>query len=113
MSAITAFQAMSKTYKANVTISSQTITITPDGPCNQVLVTNTDATNEVYFLISNAANVTVTIPAAGTPQYCLVSLPKNSKVFTVPYQFSPSAPLYVAFIGNATSTCFLTAGEGL
>jgi hypothetical protein len=113
MSAVTAFQAMSKTYKAAVTTSSQTITITPDGPCNQVIVTNTDATNEVYFLISNAANVTVTIPVAGTPQYCLVSLPKNSKVFTVPYQFSPSAPLYVAVIGGATSTCFFTAGEGL
>ena len=34
------FQAQGKTYKANVTTASQTITITADSPCNQLLVSN-------------------------------------------------------------------------
>jgi hypothetical protein len=117
MSSVTAFQAMSQTYKANVTTSSQTITITPDGPCNQVCVFNHQPSGAggqpVYFRISNLSNVTVAAPVAGTPSYCLVSVPGTIKVFTVPYQFSPSNPLYIAFIGEGTSECYFTAGEGL
>ena len=111
-----AFQAMSQTYKANVTTSSQTITVTPDGPCNQVCVANHQSPQggqPVYFLVSNQSNVTVTLPAAGAPSYCLVSVPGTIKTFTVPYQFSPSKPLYIAFIGEGTSECYFTAGEGL
>ena len=111
-----AFQAMSQTWKANVTTSSQTITITPDGPCNQVCVANHQSPQggqPVYFRISNASNVTVSVPAAGTPSYCLVSVPGTIKVFTSPYQFSPSNPLYIAFIGEGTSECYFTGGEGL
>ena len=112
-----AFQAMSQTYKANVTTSSQTITITPDGPCNQVCVANHQPTGAggqpVYFRISNLSNVTVTAPSAGSPSYCLVSVPGSIKTFTVPYQFSPSNPLYIAFIGEGTSECYFTAGEGI
>lgn len=116
MSSITAFQAMSQTYKANVTTSSQTITITPDGPCNQVCVANHQSPQggqPVYFRISNASNVTCAVPSAGAPTYCLVSVPGTIKSFTVPYQFSPSNPLYIAFIGEGTSECYFTAGEGL
>ena len=116
MSSVTAFQAMSQTYKANVTTSTQTITITPDGPCNQVCVANHQSPQggqPVYFRISNLSNVTVAVPGAGTPSYCLVSVPGTIKVFTVPYQFSPSNPLYIAFIGEGTSECYFTAGEGL
>ena len=111
------FQAQSKTYQANATTTSQTITITPDGPCNQVLVASHESTGgtgkPVYFRVSNQSNVTVTVPAAGTPSYCLVSVPGTIKTFTVPYQFSPSKPLYIAFIGEGTSECYFTAGEGL
>lgn len=112
----TAFQAAGKTYKANVTTVSQTITITPDGPCNQVCVANHESSQggqPVYFNISNSSSVTCAVPANGTPTYCLVSVPGTIKTFTVPYQFSPSAPLYVAFIGEATSECYFTPGEGL
>ena len=62
-----AFAAMGKTYKANATTSSQTITITPDGPCNQILVANHQATGSggqpVYFLVSSNSSITVTAPA--------------------------------------------------
>jgi hypothetical protein len=110
------FQAQGKTYKANVTTSSQTITITADSPCNQVLVQNhqpSGATGQpVYFLVSNLSNVTVTLPTNTTPNYCLVSVPASSKSFTVPYQFGPNANLYIAFIGEAASECYFTPGEG-
>ena len=118
MSSVTAFQAMSQTYKANVTTSTQTITITPDGPCNQVCVANHQSPQggqPVYFNISNQSNVTVTVPtgSGANASYCLVSVPGTIKVFTVPYQFSPSAPLYIAFIGEGSSECYFTPGEGL
>ena len=112
-----AFQSCSKTYQANATTTSQTITITPDGPCNQVLVQSHESSSSskaVYFRISNQSNVTVTAPAAGSPQYSLLAIPNSSRVFTVPYQFSPSNPLYIAFITEtATAECYFTAGEGL
>ena len=112
-----AFQSMGKTYKANVTTSTQTITITPDSPCNQIAVFNHQPTGSggqpVYFNVSANSSVTCTAPANGSPQYALVSVPGTIKVFTVPYQFSPSNPLYVAFIGEASSECYFTPGDGL
>jgi len=110
------FQAQGKTHKANVTTSSQTITITADSPCNQLLVQNHQPTGvagqPVYFLVSNLANVTVSLPTSTTPSYCLVSIPASIKSFTVPFQFGPSTNLYVAFIGEAASECYFTPGEG-
>ena len=110
------FQAQGKTYKANVTTSSQRIAITADSPCNQILVANhqpTGATGQpVYFLVSSNASITVSVPINGSPQYCLVSPPGTIKSFTVPSQFS-SANVYVAFIGEADSECYFTPGEGL
>ena len=110
------FQPMGKTYKANVTTSSQTLTITPDGPCNQLCVANhqpSGATGQpVYFTLSSNASVTVTAPANASPQYALVSVPATVKVYTVPYQFSPSTPLYIAFIGEGASEAYFTPGEG-
>ena len=111
------FQAQGKTYKANVTTSSQTITITADSPCNQLLVSNhqpTGATGQpVYFVVSSNASVTVTAPSNGSPQYALVSVPGTIKSSTVPFQISPSTNLYVAFIGEAASECYFTPGEGI
>jgi len=111
-----AFQAMGKTYKANVTTSSQTITITADSPCNQLLVSNHQPTGAtgfpVYFVVSSNASVTVTAPANATPQYALVSVPGSIKSFTIPTQFS-SANVYIAFIGESPSECYFTPGEGL
>ena len=110
------FQAMGKTYKANVTTSSQVVSITPDGPCNQICVANHQPTGTggqpVYFNISNVT-ITCTAPSNGSPQYALVSVPGTIKVFTVPFQFGPSNPLYVAFIGEGSSECYFTPGEGL
>ena len=110
------FQAMGKTYKANATTASQTVTITPDGPCNQICVSNHQPTGSggqpVYFLVSANSAVTVTAPANASPQYALVSVPGTVKVYTVPYQIS-STPIYVAFIGEAASECYFTPGEGL
>ena len=111
-----AFQPMGKTYKANVTTSSQTITITADSPCNQLLVSNHQPTGTggqpVYFVVSSNASVTVTAPSNGSPQYCLVSVPGSIKSFTVPNQLG-SGNTYVAFIGEGTSECYFTPGEGL
>ena len=112
-----AFQAQGKTYKANVTTGSQTITITSDSPCNQLMVSNHQPTGTggqpVYFVVSNLANVTVAAPSNASPQYALVSVPGTIKVFTVPYQFSPGTNMYIAFIGEGTSECYFTPGEGL
>lgn len=112
-----AFQSQGKTYQANATTTSQTITVTPDGPCNQVLVQSHESSassKAVYFRISSQSNVTVTTPSAGSPQYALLAVPNSSRVFTVPFQFSPSKPLYIAFITeSATAECYFTPGEGL
>ena len=58
-----AFQAQGKTYKANVTTGSQTITVVSDSTCNQLLVANHQPTGAggqpVYFTVSNQSNVTV------------------------------------------------------
>jgi hypothetical protein len=111
-----AFQAQGKTHKANVTTSSQTITITADSPCNQLLVANHQPTGTggqpVYFNVSSNSSVTATVPANNSPQYALVSVPGTIKSFTVPSQFS-SANVYIAFIGEAASECYFTPGEGL
>jgi hypothetical protein len=111
-----AFQAQGKTYKANVTTASQTITITADSPCNQLMVFNhqpSGATGQpAYFVVSANASVTCTVPANGSPQYALVSVPASIRVFTVPYQFS-STPMYIAFIGEAASECYFVPGEGI
>jgi len=113
-----AFQAQGKTYQANATTASQTIAITPDGPCNQFVVASHEPTNAtgkpVYFRVSNLSNVTVTAPGAGSPQYALVAPPCTIKCYTVPFQFSPSNPLYVAFITESgTAEAYFTPGEGL
>ena len=112
-----AFQAQGKTHRANVTTASQTIAITSDSPCNQLLVANhqpSGATGQpVYFTVSNLANVTASIPGNATPQYSLVSVPASTKVYTIPYQFSANTTMYIAFIGSAASECFFTPGEGL
>jgi len=111
------FQAQGKTYKANVTTGSQTITITADSPCNQLLVSNHQPTGTggqpVYFNVSANASVTASVPTNGSPQYCLVSVPGTIKSYTIPYQFSNSTNMYIAFIGEGTSECYFTPGEGI
>jgi hypothetical protein len=110
------FQAQGKTYKANATTSSQTITIYADSPCNQLLVANHQPTGSggqpIYFNISANSTVTASIPANGSPQYCLVSVPASTKSYTIPYQFSNTTPMYIAFIGAGASECYFTPGEG-
>lgn len=111
-----AFQAMGKTYKANATTTSQTITITANSPCNQLLVSSHESQNggkPVYFVVSSNASVTVTAPGNGTPQYSMLVSPGVQIVYTVPQQFS-STPMYVAFITESTTAeAYFTPGEGL
>lgn len=112
------FQVAGKTYQANATTTSQTITITPDGIANQLIVSSHEATGgtgkSVYFRISNQSNVTVIVPSAGNPQYALVAVPSTIKSYTVPFQFNSSNPLYVAFITESgTAECYFTPGEGM
>lgn len=112
-----AFQAMGKTYHANAAVTSQTITVTPDSPCNQLLVSSHESSSSskaVYFVVSNDANVTVTAPTNGSPQYCLLAIPNTAIVYTIPGQFSPTKPMYIAFICEADGPeCYFTPGEGL
>jgi hypothetical protein len=108
---------MGKTYKANTTTNTQTITVYADSPCNQLCVANHQPTGNTgfptYFLVSSNSSVTVSVPVAGTPSYCLVSPPGTVRTFTIPQQFSNVAPMYIAFIGEATAECYFTPGEGL
>jgi len=115
-----AFQAQGKTYKANATTSSQTLVIVSDSPCNQLLVANHDPTGTggfpTYFVVSSNASVTVAAPSNGNAQYCLVSVPGQNKVYTIPQQFS-NANTYIAFVTDVGATgavqCYFTPGEGL
>ena len=110
-----AFQAMGKTYKANVTTSSQSLQITADQACNQVCVANHQSSQggqPVYFTFGNST-VTCTVPGNGAPSYALVSVPGTIKVYTVPKQFTATDGLYVAFIGEGSSECYFTPGEGI
>ena len=110
-----AFQPMGKTYKANATTASQTITIVADSPCNQLLVSSHESTQggkPVYFVVSSNASITATAPSNGSPQYTMIVSPGNQIVYTVPQQFS-SANTYVAFITeSATGEAYFTPGEG-
>jgi hypothetical protein len=118
MSINSAFQAMSKTYKANATTSSQTITLTPDAPCTKLCVASHEPSGgtgkPVFFVVSSNSSVTITQPGNGTPQYCLVSTPCTIKTFQIPGQASPTAPVYIAFLTDSgTAACYFTLGEGL
>ena len=112
-----AFQACGKTYQANATTTSQRITITSDSPCNQLLVSSHESQaggKPVYFVVSANSAVTVVAPTAGSPQYSMVVSPGNQIVYTVPYQFSSSTPMYIAFITESTTgEAYFTPGEGL
>ena len=112
-----AFQAMGKTYHASANTVSATITVTPDGPCSQVLVANHENASTgkpVYFRVSNVSTVTVTAPTDGSPQYAITIVPSTIKSYTVPFQFGPSNPLYIAVITESGSAeCYFTPGEGL
>ena len=116
MAANIPFQAQGKTYKANVTTSSQIISITADSPCNQLLVSSHESQaggKAIYFVVSANSSVTAVAPTAGTPQYSLVVSPGNQIVYTVPTQFS-SSNMYIAFITESTTgECYFTPGEGL
>ena len=111
------FQASGKTYQVSANTTSQVVTITPDGPCNQVLVANHENASTgkpVYFRISNLSNVAVTAPSAGSPQYAFLMVPSTTRSYTVPWQFGPSAPLYIAYITESgTAECYFTPGEGI
>jgi hypothetical protein len=116
-----AFQAQGKTYKANTTTTSQTIAVYADSPCNQLLVANHDPSGSggfpTYFNVSANASVTCVAPGNGSAQYSLVSVPGQNKVFTIPGQFTPGTPMYIAFITDSGATgavqCYFTPGEGL
>lgn len=112
-----AFQAQGRTYQANATVTSQRILVQSDVGCNQVLVSsheNQSGTGRpVFFRISSDSGVTVAVPTAGNPEYCLMISPGAQKVFTVPQQFTP-AGLYIAFITDGgTPSAYFTPGEGL
>ncbi len=113
----TAFQAMGTTYAVNASNVTQTIVITPSGPCNQVMISNTGATstggNDVFCVFSQSSTVTATFPTPGNPQIGLFVNAGNQKVFTVPFQFSTNTPLYVALIANGSVPTYITPGEGL
>jgi hypothetical protein len=117
MAIVSSFQAMGKTYKANVTITSQIIQIQADGPCNQLLVANHQPTGSggqpVYFQVTGNSSATVAAPSNGSPQYCLLSVPGTLRTYTIPGQFGTSSNVYIAFIGEGTSECYFTPGEGL
>jgi hypothetical protein len=114
MSIISSFQPMGKTHKANATTTS--LTITADGPCQQLLVSSHESTTNgkpIYFVISNLSNVTVTAPAAGAPSYSMLVCPGQQIVYTVNQQLSPGTNLYIAFITESTTgECYFTPGEG-
>lgn len=112
-----AFQPMGKTYKASANTTSQVITVTADGPCNQLLVASHESSQggqPVYFRVSTQSNVTVTAPNTSTAQYCMVAVPGSVHAYTIPQQFSNTTNMYIAFITETTTAeCYFTPGEGL
>jgi hypothetical protein len=111
-----AFQPMGKTYKCNATTTTQTIQVTSDSPVNQYMIVSHEPAGgaglPVYVKIT-AATSTISLPANGSPQYCLVIPPDTVMVVTGP-QVSPTANVYVSFISESdTPEVYLTPGEGL
>ena len=108
-----AFQACGRTYKANVTTSPQTITISSDSPCNQLYVCVPGNASAVYLQVSSNVSANVTAPNNSTSSYAAVFVPLQQRVITIPQQFSNTTPMYISFVGDANTTAYLTPGDGL
>ena len=106
-----AFQPMGNTAVLSVTTSSSNVSVTASSPVNQFLIANT-GTNPAFLNIANVSTVTAVVPTAGTPSagFCI---PAGALKVISSIQSSPTQTMYVAAIGTANTTLYITPGEGL
>ena len=106
-----AFQPMGNTSVIAVTGSSANTTVISNSPVNQFMISNI-GTNPAFVAISTLANVTAAIPTAGTPAQGFCIPGGQIKVISA-IQSSPTQTMYAAAVSNATTTIYITPGEGL
>ena len=106
-----AFQPMGNTAVLSVTATSSNVAVTASSPVNQFLIANT-GTNPAFLNIANVSTVTAVVPTAGTPSagFCI---PAGALKVISSIQSSPTQTMYVAAIGTANTTLYITPGEGL
>ena len=106
-----AFQPMRNTSTLAVTSTSANTAVTAISPVNQFLIANTG--NVAAFLnISTSSSVAAVIPTAGSPAagFCI---PAGALKVVSSIQSSPTQTMYVAAIASASTTLYITPGEGL
>jgi hypothetical protein len=107
------FQAMGKTYLANVSTTSVEVAINADSPCNQLRIHNDGQTN-AHIRFSATSGNAASIPAVGTPAYGMAMHPGTVEIFTVPQAFNnTTATCYVSAISTGAIQLWMTPGEGL
>lgn len=106
-----AFQPMGNTSVLAVTGTSANTSVVANSPVNQFMIANVGA-NPAFVNISANSSVTATIPTAGTPAsgFCI---PSGALKVISAIQSSPTQTMYVAAVSNATTTLYITPGEGL
>ena len=106
-----AFQPMGNTAVLSVTTSSSNVSVTASSPVNQFLIANT-GTNPAFLNIANVSTVTAVVPTSGSPSagFCI---PAGALKVISSIQSSPTQTMYVAGIGTANTTLYITPGEGL
>ena len=111
-----AFQPMGKTYQLTANTTSQVVTVSADNVSNQYLFVsheNVSTGLPVYVRISNQANLSITVPSAGNPQYA-VCIPQDTALVISGPQCSNVANVYIYFISESgTPQVYVTPGEGL
>ena len=104
-----AFQPMGNTVLLSCTGSTSNASITAVSPVNQFMIANVGA-NPAFVNIGNSSSVSASIPSANAaPGFCI---PSGAIKVVSAIQASPTQTMYVAAIGNANTTLYITPGEG-
>ena len=106
-----AFQPMGNTSVIAVTATSANTSVTAISPVNQFMIANTGS-NPAFVNISTSSSVAAVVPTAGSPAagFCI---PAGAVKVVSAVQSSPTQTMYVAAIGSANTTIYITPGEGL
>ena len=106
-----AFQPMGNTVALTVTSTSSNSAVISVSPVNQVMISNTGS-NAAFVTVSTLSNVTAVVPVVGTSSnsFCV---PAGATKVISSIQASPTQTIYVAAVGAANTTIYVTPGEGL
>jgi hypothetical protein len=105
-----AFQPMGNTAVIAVTATSSNVAVTASSPANQFMISNVGS-NPAFISIGLTSAVAV-VPTSGSPAsgFCV---PAGATKVVTSIQSNPTQTMYVAAIGTANTTVYVTPGEGL